>query len=126
MKTVVTFPILLILTAWIVITAIRIEQQNARAGYFLPRTDMEGKWRMSALRIGGKPIPSARDELREMVNSIGIYQYVLAPAAAALGLIIARNSAALLRRGIALLCTLLSIVCLGLAVYRGYFTSLGP
>jgi hypothetical protein len=61
---------MLLLTACVLQTAIRVEVLNARAGHYLPRADRnrdgtlaDGKWRRS-------PDNSPRDQLRDLVIKI--------------------------------------------------------
>jgi hypothetical protein len=62
---------------WITFVAIRIETQNATAGYYLPRHDEPGKWRMSRENM-------PRDQSRTLVSTVGLCQYLLAPLLMAL------------------------------------------
>lgn len=100
-------------------TAVRIELLNAQAGYYLPRGhDGDGKWRVSLW-------PSPRNELRGLVGSAGLLQYVLAP-------ILMIASLQLLLRAPRLPFCIPAIfgICIGaaglmLAIYREYYPSLG-
>ena len=120
MKIAVQIILITSLTFWVVLTAVRIERLNAQSGYYLPRRDggTDGKWRQSLQR-------SPRDQLRDLVGSIGILQYLFAPLAFVVGLFGAARLHSFPARTFSGLCSLLALVCLGLALYRGYFTSLG-
>ncbi len=116
-------PILLLtmLTAWMTATMLRIEMLNAQAGRYLPRTDgdADGKWRIS-------PHRQPRDQLRGLVETIGLLQYPLALIAivASLLLLMAPHSTRPTRR-LATICGILAAICLIMAIHRGYFSSLG-
>ena len=70
---------------WVTVVAIRIETQNAAAGYYLPRRDEPGKWRISR-----EDLP--RDQLRRLVSTLGVWQYIFSP------LLIALASTCVVRR----------------------------
>lgn len=114
----ITFLVLLVVTGWVGLCAVRIEKLNSDAGFYLPRHDDVGKWRISR---EGTP----RDELRELVSGIGLLQYLLAPLVVGLSSyhFSRRDSAA--RRLLASCCGVIGIVSMALAFYRGYFSSLG-
>ena len=107
------------LGVWVLTTAVRIEVLNAEAGYYLPRgNDGDGKWRISMDN-------SPRDQLRGMIQSIGLWQYALAPVLIGFSVAsfcIYRCARARFVAGFAGVC---GCVGLGLAVYRAYFPSLG-
>lgn len=105
-------------TFWLLATAVRIERLNAAAESYLPRNDDDGKWRVSSQY-------TARDHLRGLVGTIGLGQYVLAPAAIILGVGLASRSQAGAVRPLAMGCCAIAFGCLGLAWYRGYWSSLG-
>src|SRR5215470_2780250 len=76
--------VLIILTAVVLQTAVRIEVLNIRAGSYLPRTDRnndgsfaDGKWRTTQEN-------TQRDQLHGLVETFGLAQYVLAPILLAL------------------------------------------
>ena len=71
--------LLMLLTVFVLYSAARIEVLNVRAGNYLPRRDRDpnstasdGKWRLSLEN-------TARDQLRDAVQTFGLMQYVLAP-----------------------------------------------
>jgi hypothetical protein len=103
---------------WVTAVAIRIETQNARAGYYLPRRDEPGKWRMSREN-------KRHDQLRTLVSTVGLCQYLLAP------LLLAPAAVHLTRRNrpwqrwLGIGSAGVGLVTLGLALQRGYFSSLG-
>ena len=103
---------------WVTFVAIRIETQNATAGYYLPRRDDPGKWRMSRENM-------PRDELRTLVSTVGLCQYLLAPVLMALASIHITRRDRLWQRWLSIVSALLALVALSLAFYRGYFSSLG-
>lgn len=59
------------LALWVTAVAIRIETQNAAAGYYLPRRDEPGKWRISREN-------TPHNQLRSLVSTVGLCQYLLA------------------------------------------------
>jgi hypothetical protein len=115
-----SFP-LLCLALWVLVIAIGIEWYNYRAGFYLPRTDWihdPGKWRVSRWL-------EPRDELRYLVQSHGLYQYPLALILIAWSLIdhfVRRTSHSVIFN---FTCASIGLLALILAIYRGYFTSLG-
>ena len=114
----ITFLLLVGLTVWVAVSAVRIERLNAATGYYLPRHDDDGKWRISRES-------TPRDQLRGLVSSIGLLQYLFAPLVVGLSAypFSRRDSAA--RRLLAACSGVVGIAALGLAFYRGYFSSLG-
>ncbi|HEY4261366.1 MAG TPA: hypothetical protein VGM98_14460 [Schlesneria sp.] len=63
--------------------------------------------------------------LRAWVGSMGLLQYVLAPAALFWSLDIVVSDRLRGRRVVAGLCGLLNLICIALMYYRGYWSSLG-
>lgn len=111
--------VVVLLVAWVVVVAVRIEVLNAVAGTFLPRQDAEsGKWRVRA-------DDSASHDLREAVATFGQLQYLVALLLLALSALELRRSADVWGRALAGSGVTVAIGALGLAVYRGYFSSLG-
>ena len=106
------------LAFWVSSIAIRIEVQNAAAGYYLPRRDEAGKWRMSREN-------TPRDQLRGLVSTVGLSQYFFAPVLMALAATRAIRPNTPLGRWLALGSGAIALIGLGLAFYRGYFSSLG-
>lgn len=103
---------------WVTFVAIRIETQNAAAGYYLPRRDEPGKWRMSREN-------TPYDQLRTLVSTVGLCQYLLAPLVVALaGIHITRRNTPW-QRWLGIGSAAVGLVALSLALYRGYFSSLG-
>jgi hypothetical protein len=113
-----TFLLLVGLTVWVVVSAVRIERLNAEAGYYLPRHDDDGKWRISRES-------TPRDQLRGLVSSIGLLQYLFAPLVAGLAAFHLSRREPAARRLLAACSGVVGIAALGLAFYRGYFSSLG-
>ncbi|HEV2693097.1 MAG TPA: hypothetical protein VG347_09410 [Verrucomicrobiae bacterium] len=112
-----TFFVLLMLNAWTALSVIRIERLNAEAGLYLPRHIHDGKWRIS-------PDNTPCDRLRELVNGIGLFQYLLAP------LVIGLSAFVFVRKGphthhiVAIFTMAIGLAALGLAFYRDYLSSL--
>ena len=115
----ITLAVMIGVVLWVTTAAVRIEIQNAAASYYLPRRDDEpGKWRMSRDN-------TPRDRLRGLVATVGIGQYFLVPVLMALATIqIARRSTPT-QQGLGFVCGVVAVIALGLAFYRGYFSSLG-
>ena len=74
MKKRVLIIVMLLLTAFVMHSAARIELLNMRAGYYLPRSDRnpdgtftDGKWRISQEN-------GPRDQLRAAVQTFGLLQ----------------------------------------------------
>jgi hypothetical protein len=104
---------------WVTSVAVRIETQNAAAGYYLPRRDEEPcKWRMSREN-------TPRDRLRGLVSTVGLLQYLLAPLLMALAAIHVTRRSTPLRRWLGISSGVAGLITLSLAFYRGYFSSLG-
>ena len=100
-------------------TAVRIEVLNAQAGYYLPRgNDGDGKWRIS-------PRGEPRDQLRGMIQTIGLLQYVLAPILMALSFVSYCVFKCTRAQVIAIFSGASGCVGIGLALYRGYLPALG-
>ena len=115
----ITFVIMLLLAGWVTFVAIRIELLNAAAGYYLPVKQPDGKWRIS-------PFNTPRDQLREVIYSMGLVQYPLALALIALSVFqFVGNNDLPSRRKIALVSCIIGITAFSLASYRGYLPSLG-
>ena len=113
-----TFLVLLAVTVWVGVSAVRIERLNAEAGSYLPRHDDDGKWR-------GSSDDTPRDQLRELIGGIGLLQYLFAPLLVGLSVFhLARRESAT-RRVIAMCGGAVGLAALALAFYRGYFSSLG-
>ena len=121
--------VLIASSLWALSSAAYIEYKNAKADYFLPRQDVnedgtwrDGKWRISA--ISGHP----RDSLRGVVGSLGLIQYPLC-FGMIIGVIMTMQSERLRQnqtiRWLCLAAFMSAVIGLGLAMYRGYFTSLG-
>ena len=114
-----TFAVMVALSVWVASVAVRIEIQNAAAGYYLPRRDGEsGKWRISRES-------TPRDRLRGLVSTIGVNQYLLVPLVLVLAVVHVVRRSTSLRRCLAGICGVVGLVACGFALYRGYFSSLG-
>ncbi len=114
-----TFAVLIILTTWVAVSAIRIERLNAEAGHYLPRHDQDGKWRISREN-------TPRDQLRGLIHSVGLWQYLAAPGVVGLAAIlyVTRQRSPVIA-SVAVVCGMVGGAALVLAFYRGYFPSLG-
>jgi TRAP-type uncharacterized transport system fused permease subunit len=125
MKTFVPIIVTALLAACVFYTAVRIEVLNTQAGYYLPRQDknpdgsfLDGKWRVSMNN-------SPRDQLREIVESFGLMQYLLAPILLILSVFVIARSNPLWAKIIASVSLLVSVATIYLAFYREYWSSLG-
>lgn len=98
--------------------AIRIETENAAAGYYLPRHDEPGKWRASR-----ENRPHGR--LRTLVSTVGLCQYLFAPLLMGLAAFQIARRGARWQRWLGIGSAALALLALSLALYRGYFSSLG-
>jgi hypothetical protein len=103
---------------WVTAIAIRIETQNAAAGHYLPRRDEPGKWRMSREN-------TQRDQLRTLASTVGLCQYLLAPLLLALAAVHVTRRNRSWQRWLGIGSAAIGLVALGLALPRGYFSSLG-
>ena len=113
------FPVMVVLALWVGLTTVRVELQNAAANHYLPRVDSEpGKWRVSRER-------TPRDELRSMIQNIGLLQYILAPLLLGISVVYLASSKGAFRKAIPISCCLIGLVALAFALYRGYYTNLG-
>jgi hypothetical protein len=107
------------LGVWLITTAVRIEVLNAKAGYYLPGREGDvGKWRISRNN-------TPRDQLRGMVQTIGLLQYVLAPVLIALSGVSFFVFKCIRARVVSGFAGAAGCMALGLALYRAYLPSLG-
>jgi hypothetical protein len=114
-----TLAVLVLLTLRVALSVIRIERLNAEAGHYLPRHDEDGKWRISR-----ENIPC--DQLRGLIQSVGLWQYLAAPGVIGLAAILyMRRRKSPVSACVAVVCGLIGGIALLLVFYRGYFTSLG-
>jgi hypothetical protein len=117
--------VMILLTAFVLHSAARIELLNIRAGNYLPRSDRnldasfsDGKWRISEEN-------TPRDQLRTAVETFGLMQYVLAPLLLILALTVFLMSARSWTRMAATFSVVVATVAISLALYREYHQSLG-
>ena len=103
---------------WVAAVAIRIETENAAAGYYLPRHDEPGKWRTSRENM-------PHNRLRTWVSTVGLCQYLFAPLLVALAAIHITRRDTPWQRWLGIGGTAVGLMALSLALYRGYFSSLG-
>jgi hypothetical protein len=126
MRTFIPVVLLFILTTVVFQTAVRIEVLNFHAGSYLPRKDRnpdgtfgDGKWRLSSVENG------PRDQLRGLVETFGLLQYLLAPLLLIFAIIVfLKSSRSSLKVG-ATLSLVVSIISISLMLYRQYYQSLG-
>lgn len=125
-------PLVIGLALWMAFVAVRIEIQNAKADYYLPRhgPEADAAWRISSQKIfqdNGMKLPRAYEEnfkLYNLVSNWGLLQYLLAVPLILLALVnVVKRGTGRRLQWLAALCGAIGLVALGLAVYRGYFTS---
>src|SRR5437867_350241 len=70
----ITFALMIGLAVWVALSCVRVERLNAQAGFYLPRRDggADGQWRISRQN-------TPRDQLRGLIMSAGLLQYLFAP-----------------------------------------------
>lgn len=117
--------LMILLTAFVLQSAVRIEVLNLKAGNYLPRTDRDadgtladGKW-----RISGDNTP--RDHLRGLVQTYGLMQYLLAPLLLIISVLVLFNSRRSWMKIAATMTLIVAVVAIHLTFYRGYYSSLG-
>jgi len=117
--------LLVLLTAFVLHSAARIEVLNMRAGNYLPRRDRDpegtltgGKWRIS-------PENTARDQLRDAVQTFGLMQYVLDPLLLIFSLVVFFKTKKSWASVVATFSVFAAAVAISLMLYRDYFGSLG-
>jgi hypothetical protein len=114
-----------LLTALVVQTAVRVEVLNFQAGNYLPRSDRnpdgtlaDGKWRVS-------PENSPRDQLRGLVATFGLMQYLLSPLLLIFAIVLLFKSRRFWDKAGAIFSMVLSTIAMSLMFYREYYQSLG-
>jgi hypothetical protein len=114
-----------LLTALVVQTAVRVEVLNFQADNYLPRSDRnpdgtlaDGKWRVSGEN-------SPRDQLRALVETFGLLQYLLSPLLLILAILVLLQSRRSWVKAGATISLVLSSIAMTLMFYREYFQSLG-
>jgi len=117
--------LMMLLTVFVLHSAARIEVLNIQAGTYLPRRDRgpdgtlaDGKWRVS-------PENTPRDQLRDVVQTLGLMQYVLAPLLLVFSLVIFFRFRRSWARVAAPFSMFAAVVAISLMFYRDYFGSLG-
>lgn len=115
----------MLLTAFVLHSAVRIEVLNVRAGTYLPRRDRDsdgsltdGKWRISQEN-------SARDQLRAAVETLGLIQYVLAPLLLIFSLAVFFKNRRSWAGVVATFSVIVAAIAISLMLYREYYSSLG-
>jgi hypothetical protein len=116
---------MLLLMALVMQTALRVEVLNVQAGNYLPRKDRnpdgtlaDGKWRVSLEN-------SPRDQLRDLVATFGMLQYLLAPLLLIFAFVVFFRSSRSWVEVFATLSLVVSTLAISLMVYREYYQSLG-
>jgi hypothetical protein len=111
---------MVLLALWVAISCVRIELLNAQADFYLPRKDggADGAWRVS-------PNNEPRDQLRGLIEVTGLLQYPLAMLLAGLAVWQLSKRGIKTDKRVVVCCLVVSLVALAMAVYRGYYTSLG-
>ena len=117
--------LMILLTAFVLQSAVRIEVLNFRAGNYLPRIDRDadgtladGKWHVSNDN-------TPRDQLRGLVETYGLMQYVLAPLLLIISVVVLFNSSRSWMKIAATMTLVIAVVAIHLTFYRGYYSSLG-
>jgi hypothetical protein len=117
--------VMILLAAFVIQTAARIEVLNSQAGNYLPRQDRnpdgtfaDGKWRAS---LENTP----RDQLRGVVQTLGLLQYLLAPLLLILAVAVSLRSRELRTKRAGAVCAVVALIAVSLMLYRGYYQSLG-
>lgn len=125
MKNQIPIFIMVLLAAFVLYTAARIEILNAQAGYYLPRQDRQldgtfadGKWRVS---LENTP----RDQLRRVVQTTGAMQYMMAPLLFAVAALVALRSRIKWAKLAGATGMLVAIIAVWLMLDREYWSSLG-
>ena len=116
---------MILLAAFVIQTAARIEVLNTQAGNYLPRKDRnpdgtfaDGKWRAS---LENTP----RDQLRSVVQTVGQLQYLLAPLLLILAVAVSLRSRKSWEKVAGAACGFVAVIAVLLMLYRGYYQSLG-
>lgn len=124
MKKRVLIIVMILLTAFVLQSAARIEILNMRAGNYLPRSDRnpvdslaDGKWRISQEN-------TSRDQLRGLVQTLGLLQYVLAPLLLILAIAVFLKSRGSRAKVAAAFSVFVATIAISLMLYREYFQSL--
>ena len=125
MKRRVLITLLMLLTAFVLHSAVRIEMLNMQADNYLPRRDRhpdgtltDGKWRPSQEN-------SVRDQLRATVQTFGLMQYVFAPLLLIFSLAVFFKTRGSWARVAAMFSVSSAVVAISLMLYRDYYGSLG-
>jgi hypothetical protein len=116
---------MILLAAFVIQTAARIEVLNSQAGNYLPRQDRnpdgtfaDGKWRAS---LESTP----RDQLRGVVQTLGRLQYLLAPGLLILAVAVSLRSRVSWTKVAGAVSVFVAVIAAWLMLYRGYYQSLG-
>jgi hypothetical protein len=116
---------MILLTAFVLHSAARIEVLNMRAGNYLPRSDRDrdgtltdGKWRVSQE-------DTPRDQLRSAVQTLGLLQYVLAPLLLIFALAVFFKTRRSWAKAAATFSVFVAAIAISLMLYREYYQSLG-
>jgi hypothetical protein len=116
---------MILLAAFVIQTAARVEVLNTRAGNYLPRKDRnpdgtfaDGKWRVSE---GITP----RNQLLSVVQTFGLLQYVLAPLLFMLAVGVSSKSRKSWAKVAGAVSVFVAVIAVWLMLYREYYQSLG-
>ena len=116
---------MILLTAFVFQSAVRIEVLNIQSGSYLPRRDRnldgtlsDGKWRISAEN-------TSRDQLREAVQTLGLLQYVLAPLLLLLALGVLLKTRRSWSGSLAAFSGVVAVSAISLMLYREHYESFG-
>jgi hypothetical protein len=125
MRTLIPAVVMFLLTAFVLQTAVRIEVLNFQDASYLPRKDRNpdgtlayGKWRVSLEN-------SPRDQLRALVETLGLLQYLLAPLLLIFAIIVLLKLTRSWVQIGATLSLVASMIAMSLMLYREYYQSLG-
>ena len=116
---------MILLAAFVIQMVARIEVLNARAGNYLPRNDCnpdadfaDGRWRVSE---GIAP----RNQLRSVVQTFGLLQYVFAPLLFMLAVAVSLNARKSWMKVAGSVSVFVAVIAVWLMLYREYYQSLG-
>ena len=125
MRSHITAILMILLAAVVTDTAARIEVLNTRAGNYLPRNDRnpdstfaDGEWRVSEGTI-------PRNQLRSVVQTFGLLQYLLAPLLFMLAVAVSLKSRKSWAKVAGAISVFVAIIAVWLMLYREYYQSLG-
>ena len=125
MKNIAIIILIVLASCFVAQTAVRIEILNAQSDYYLPRNDRmtdgtraDGKWRISQEN-------TPRDQLRAIIETYGLLQYLLAPALLICAMIYFLSAKTRVERIVNSSAASIAAIGIVLMMYRGYWDSLG-